>query len=100
MLMTFNKSNLDIVLSAIEEKLSFKGTNLSEPQDWNFQLDLKVQDIINKSPNESDKIRYVIKTLELLGYITFPHGNYSVISDITPKGLKLLFSKLHNIEFN
>lgn len=97
--MTFNESNLDIVLEAIEENLHFCGEELSEPQNWNFKLNLPVQDVINKSPIESEKIRYTIKTLEAIGYIKFSNGNYSIIEGITPSGLKYLFSRLHNINF-
>lgn len=97
--MTFNESNLEIVLKSLEENICFSGEELSQPQNWNFQLNLKVQDIINKSPNEAEKIRYTIKTIEMLGYIEFEHGDYSVIKTITPNGLKFLFSRLHNINF-
>ncbi len=97
--MTFNESNLDIVLKSIEENLHFSGKEISDPQNWNLQLNLKVQDIINKSPNEAEKIRYTIKTLEMLGYIEFGYGDYSIIKTIMPNGLKFLFSRLHNINF-
>lgn len=97
--MTFNESNLTIVLNAIEEKLHFAGNNLSSPQDWNFQIGLSVQDVIDKSPKEADKIRYTIKTLEMFEYIKFKNGDYSIIDSITPKGLKYLFLKVHNIDF-
>ena len=97
--MTFIESNLDIVLKAIEENLSFCGEELSEPQNWDFKLNLPVQDIIDKSPNETEKIKYTIKTLEVMGYIKFANGNYSVINGITSSGLKYMFSRLHNIEF-
>lgn len=97
--MTFNGSNLDIVLRSIEESICFSGEELSEPQNWNLQLNLKVQDIINKSPNEAERIRYIIKTFEIIGYIEFGYGDYSIIKNITPNGLKFLFSRLHNINF-
>lgn len=96
--MTFNESNLDIVLKSIEENLHFCGKELSEPQNWNLKLNLSVQDIINKSPSESEKIRYTIKTLEVMGYIKFSNSDYSIIDDITPSGLRYMFSRLHNIK--
>ncbi len=97
--MTFNESNLDIVLRSIEESIHFSGEEISEPQNWNLKVNLAVQDIINKSPNEAEKIRYTIKTLEMIGYIEFAHCDYSVISGITPIGLKFLFLRLHNVNF-
>ena len=97
--MDFNKSNLTIVLDAIEEKLCFVGNDLSSPQDWNFQIGLPVQDIIDKSPKESEKIRYAIKVLEVLGYIKFKNEDYSVIDDITSLGLKYLFRSKYGIDF-
>lgn len=97
--MTFNRENMTLVLKEIEKNISFQGSDLSNPQDWNFKIDLPVEDIIKCSPNESDKIRYVIKIFETLEYITFENGNYSVIHYITNKGIKFLFSELHNIEF-
>ena len=97
--MTFNESNLDIVLRSIEESINFYGEEISKPQNWDFKLDLKIQDIINKSPNEAEKIRYTIKTLQMIGYIEFGNSDYSIISHITPSGLKFLFSRLHNINF-
>lgn len=98
-IMTFNESNLDIVLKSIEESIHFSGDNISDPQNWNLKVDLAVQDIINKSPNEADKIRYTIKTLEMIGYIEFGHYDYSTIAHITSTGLKFLFLRLHNIKF-
>lgn len=97
--MTFNESNLDIVLKSIEESLHFSGEDISDPQSWDLEVDLPVQNIINKSPNEADKIRYTIKTLEIIGYIEFGYGDYSVIKDISSSGLKFLFSRLHNVNF-
>lgn len=76
--MTFNGSNLDIVLKAIEESMRFSDEELSEPQNWNLQLNLKVQDIINKSSNEAERIQYIIKTFEMMGYIEFGYGDYSI----------------------
>lgn len=35
----------------------------------------------------------------MIGYIEFEHCDYSIISYITPIGLKFLFSRLHNINF-
>ena len=97
--MTFNESNLDIVLRSIEESLHFSGEEISKPQNWDFKLNLKVQDIIDKSPNEAEKIRYTIKTLQMIGYIEFGHSDYSIISHVTPNGFKFLFLRLHNIDF-
>ena len=97
--MTFNESNLDIVLKSIEESIHFSGEEMSDPQNWNLKVDLPVQDIINKSPNEAEKIRYTIKTLEMIGYIEFGHGDYSTISHVTATGLKFLFLRLYNIKF-
>lgn len=96
--MTFNKSNLDIVLKSIEEAIHFRGEDISNPQDWNLSVGLKVQDVISKSPQEAEKIRYTIKILETIGYIKFKTGDYSVIENITSSGLKFLFLKLHNID--
>lgn len=97
--MTFNESNLDTVLRSIEESIHFSGEEISDPQNWNLKVDLSVQDIINKSPNKAEKIRYTIKTLEMIGYIEFGHCDYTTISHITATGLKFLFLRLHNIKF-
>lgn len=98
--MTFNTSNLEIVLSTIEENLEFQGDNIKEPQSWNLKLGLPVQKIIDKSPSEIEKLRYTIKALELFGYIQFSNSDYSIIDQITTKGLKLIFSYNHNIKFD
>lgn len=65
--MTFNSSNLEIVLSTLEENLKFQGDTIKEPKNWNLNLRLPVQKIIDKSPSEIEKLRYTIKALELFG---------------------------------
>lgn len=97
--MTFNHESILVVLEEIEKAISFKGSDLSNPQDWNFELNLSIEDIIKRSPNESDNIRYVIKIFEMLGYITFKCSNFSIIQSITDKGIKFLFSEIHNVKF-
>lgn len=97
--MVYQETCLEIVLNAIEEKLHLTGNDLSSPSDWNFELNLPVQDIINKSPKEADKIKYIIKTFEVMNYIKFKHGDYSIIENITSSGLKYLFFQLHEIDF-
>lgn len=97
--MTFNDTNLKTVLLAIEESISFNGDDITNPSKWDFKINLDVHSILNKSPNEKDKLRYVIKTLQLLGYIGFANSDYSLITSITPTGLKFLFKELHNIDF-
>lgn len=90
---------LETILKTIEEKLTFKGNDLSNPTDWNLELNLPVQEIINKSPKEIDKIRYIIKMLEIMDYIKFKHGDYSVIENLTANGFKFLVFQLHQIDF-
>lgn len=97
--MDFNKSNLTIVLDAIEEKLHFCGNDLSSPKDWNLSIGLSVQDIIDKSPKEAEKIRYAIKVLEILDYIKFKNGDYSIIDGITPLGIKYIFRTKYGVDF-
>jgi hypothetical protein len=98
-IMTFNHESIIVILEEIEKAISFKGSDLSDPQDWNFELNLPVEDIIKRSPNESDNIRYVIKIFEMLGYITFKCDDFSIIQSVTDKGIRFLFSEIHNVKF-
>lgn len=97
--MIYQETCLEIVLKSIEKNLCFTGNDLSKPTNWNLELNLSVQDIINESPKETDKIRYIIKTLECMNYIKFKQGDYSIIENITPNALKFIFSQLHKIDF-
>lgn len=95
--MKFNQSVLDHVLTQIENNLKFKGEDLKDAQSWSFKLDLKVQDIIDSRVNEAETIRYTIKILSMLGYIQFAHCDYSVISDITEQGIKLILKRKYEV---
>ena len=95
--MKFNQSVLDHVLTQIENNLKFKGEDLKDTQSWNFKLNLKVQDIIDSRVNEAETIRYTIKILSMLGYIRFAHCDYSVISDITEQGIRLILKRKYEV---
>ena len=97
--MTFNDSNLELVLSTIEENLHFDGEGIFDAKDWVLSLNLDIQDIINKSPNEVDKIKYIIKVMNQLGYLRFANNKHNIIEFITEKGYRFMFLRLHNIDF-
>ncbi len=98
--MYFIENDLKVVLEAIEESMTFTGDDIAEPQNWNLNVNVSVQELIDKEPEKANTIRYTIKVLEALGYIKFKQGDYLTITDITASGLKLIMSKLHQIEFN
>ena len=98
--MLFKDYDLNSVLGAIEESMTFTGEDIANPSDWNLNVNVSVQELIDKEPEKANTIRYVIKVLETLDYIKFHTGDYSTITGITDKGLRLILSKLHQIEFN
>jgi hypothetical protein len=96
--MNFNETNLNFVLSSIEENLSFQGNNLKEAQDWNIKLNLPIKNLIDKKPETHDEIRFIIETLAYLDYIKINYQE-GIINEITVRGLKFLYLRLHKIEF-
>ena len=96
--MQFIPDTLNLVLAAIENNMKFPDGDITQATTWNAQIELKVQDLINENSDKAESIMYVIRTLELLHYITFNKLNHSIIDGITEKGLSLIFEKLHNIK--
>ena len=99
--MTFNPSLFNSVLILIEENLTFTEDDISDVYGWDLDLEVKVKDIFDSHPeNRKDEIKYIIKVLYIMGYIQFAPNHHSVISSVTEKGYRFIFSYLHNIEFH
>ena len=96
--MQFIPDTLNLVLSAIENNMKFPDGDITQVTTWNVQIELKVRDLIDENPNKAESIMYVIRTLELLHYITLDKLDHSIIDGVTEKGLSLIFEKLHNIK--
>lgn len=96
--MQFIPDTLNLVLSAIENNMKFPDGDITQVTIWNVQIELKVQDLIDENPNKKESIMYIIRTLELLHYITLDKLDHSIIDGVTEKGLSLIFEKLHNIK--
>lgn len=99
-IMQFKDYELNSVLEAIEENMSFVGDNIANPTDWNLNVKVSIQELIDKEPEKANTVRYIVKVLDSLGYISFSQCDYSTITGVTASGLKLIMSKLHQIEFN
>lgn len=97
--MTFNESLFNSILKLIEENLSFEQDDICTPYGWSLKLNLKVQDILDKYPEEKNDIKYIIEVLNIMDCIKFASNDHSVIGGITLKGYHFIFSHLHNIEF-
>ena len=97
--MYFDQTLFNNILKVIEEKLSFSEDNITSVHGWNLQLKLNVQEIFDKFPGNTDDIKYILKVLDLMDCIKFETNNPSTIDNLTPKGLKFLFSRLYNIDF-
>lgn len=98
--MTFNQQLFVSILNQIEEHLSFDEDNISTPYGWNLKLNLEVQDIFDRHPNnDQNEIKYIIEVLDIMNCIQFSPNDHSIIGGITTKGYEFIFSYLHNIEF-
>ena len=98
--MQFKDYELNSVLQAIEDSMSFAGEDIANPTNWNLNVNVRVQKLIDQEPEKANTIRYIVKVLDSLGYISFSQCDYSTITGVTASGLKLIISKLHQIEFN
>ena len=98
--MFFDRTLFNNILKFIEGKLSFSEDNITNVYGWNLQLKLNIQELFDEFPSGNDDIKYILKVLDLMDCIKFEVNNPSTIDNLTPKGLKFLFSYLHNIDFS
>lgn len=91
--MTFNKQNFEFVLDSIISSLHLSGNNISDYNDCFLVVDLPIQSMIDKRPNDLEEIRFIVATLDKIGYIILKEGNPSIIKSITSDGLKYICYK-------
>lgn len=95
-----NSHNFKFIKEQILEKLHFKGSNISDFHDWSLLINLPVQELINNRPNEADEIRFIIKSLEVIGLIRFKEGDMTIIESLTPNGCKWILKEQYHIDFD